>query len=171
MISTTRFVQAKNRRAFIFSLIFFFFMLMACNVYSNAAENEGATPQADISNGLVMTGTTTTTIYHTKTCTNEGTAVLTVNPDRSFKLVLNHPDVDDNCLHTGDRVETAFYGTVDTSVFDMYFTSCMTDRQPVGEADGWITNVDAGGAAICYTVEPNGNRGPKYLYMYFDVKK
>jgi hypothetical protein len=158
MKSETRFIEAKHRHVFIFSLIIFSFML-SCNFYSN------------ISNGLVMNGTATITYYNTKTCTNEGTAVLTVNPDKSFILVANGPSVDDNCLQSGDRTNATFYGTVDTSVFDMYITSCMLDHQPVGEADGWITAVDAGGAAICYSVKPNGTRGSKYYYVFFDVKK
>jgi hypothetical protein len=172
MKSPTRFVEAKHRLVFIFSLFVISFIMMSC-FYSgqDAAEAENRTPVANISNGLVMNGTATITYYFTKTCTNEGTAVLTVNPDSTFKLVANGPSVDDNCQQSGDRTNATFYGTVDVSNRVMNITSCMLDHQPVGEADGWITAVDAGGEAICYSVKPNGDRGTKYYYVAFDVKK
>ncbi len=172
MKTIIRFAATKPRRVFIFSLMIISFMLMSC-YYSgqDVAEAENATPVADITNGLVMNGTATITNYFTKTCTNRGTAVLTVNSDTTFKLVATGPVVDDNCQQSGDLRNATLYGTVDVSARRMNITSCMLDHQPVGEASGWITAVDAGGEATCYSVKPNGEAGSKAYYVEFDVKK
>ena len=170
MKSTTRFVVTKHRRVILFSLIIISLM-MSCNIYSIQEEGDGSPVEADISNGLVMNGTATITYYNTNTCTNAGTAGLTVNTDGTFILVANGPSVGDLCEQSGDRTNATFYGTVNTLAFEMYITSCTLARQPVGEAEGWITNVDAKGAAICYSVKPDGTRGTKYYYVTFDVKK
>ena len=172
MKNTTRLVHTKQGRVFIFSLAIISFMMMSCYFYSvDAASAENATPIADITNGLVMNGTATITDYHTKTCTNTGTAILTVNSDATFKLVATGPQVDDTCQPSSDTVSKTFFGTVDVSARDMNITSCLLDRQPVGEASGWITAVDAGGEATCYNIKPNGEAGTKGFYVKFDVKK
>ena len=172
MKSTIHSAATKQRRVFIFSIMIISFMLMSC-YYSgqDVASAENATPVADITNGLVMNGTATITNYFTKTCTNQGTAILTVNSDTTFKLVATGPVVDDNCQQSGDLRTETFYGTVDVSARLMNITSCMLGHQPVGEASGWITAVDASGEGTCYSVKPNGEAGSKAFYLDFDVKK
>lgn len=118
-----------------------------------------------------MNGTATIVHYFTKTCTNQGTAVLTVDSDTTFKLVATGPVVGDNCQQSGDLRSESLYGRVDVSARVLNITACMVDRQPVGEANGWTTAMDAGGEATCFSVKPNGDAGSKYFRVEFDVKK
>jgi hypothetical protein len=101
-----------------------------------------------------------------------GTAVLTINSDKTFLLKVTRPDVGDLCEQSGDLVNTNYYGYVVPDQFLMYFTGCMTDRQPVGDGDqGIFDTMHASGAVNCYTVNPKGERDSKSNYVTFAVTK
>jgi hypothetical protein len=174
METHTPLIQHQHRNGMIFCLVIISIMILSCteSVLTNPAEGEGLTPQADVSNGLVMNGTGTVTLFTTKTCTSEGTAVLTVQPDKSFVLALTVPAVDfETCAPTGDQRTFKIRGTVVPASFELNTTSCGVDNSPVRETSGWITGVDSEGAATCMTVNPQGVPVAKFYTLSFSVKK
>jgi hypothetical protein len=174
MQNLTSFLQVNRHHLILSILILTSLITMACpwdNLYNNnPAELEGATPIADISSGLVMNGTATITKYFQETCTLNGSAVLTVNSDRTFVLEVISADVDGLCVQSGDQVIDKVIGKVDTSVFAMYFTKCNADQNPSSDSGGSINNVDARGDVLCLDTELDGKL-VKFLKISFDVKK
>ncbi len=174
MEAHTPLVQPQHRSAIIFCLVILSIMILSCteSVLTNPAEGEGLTPQADVTNGLVMNGTGTISLFVTKTCTSEGTAVLTIKPDNSFVLALTVQAVDfETCAPINDQRTYRLNGTVVPAAFELNTTSCNIDYGPVSDTSGWITGVDSQGTATCMTVNPQGVPVEKYYTLTFSVKK
>ena len=171
MGNSNRFIQAKQRNLFSFSLIILSLLMMSC-YYSGqgAAEAENSTPKANISKGLVMNGTATIIHYYGDlTCTNTGTAVLTVNPDSTIMLKTLQPDISTaDCSPTGDQLSDRASGKYNYETNTLFFSLCNADLST--ESTGWLTADEGQGDVICYGKDFDGT-ATKFLIISFDVKK
>ena len=169
MENSSRSARSKPRPAFLFVVLFFPMLMLACNVMNNDAENQMQTPKPDISHGVVMTGTATITHYWGTTCVNSGTAVLTINPDATISLVTDQPDIKPlDCSTTSDRLSDRATGTYYYENGYLYFHLCDGDLST--ESTGWVTDVAGEGDIICYYKGPDG-KSAKELMITFDVHK
>ena len=146
-------------------------MMMSCYIDSqSAAEAENSTPKPNISNGLVMNGTTTIIHYYGDLkCTNTGTAVLTVNPDTTIMLKTLQPDIKTaDCSPTGDQLSDRATGKYNYETNTLFFSLCDADLST--ESTGWLTADEGQGDVICYGKDFDG-KATKFLIISFDVKK
>ena len=168
MSNSTCFASSKSRRVALFVVIFLPMLMLACNVMNNDAENQMLTPKPDITNGIVMTGTATIVRYWGQTCTNTGTAVLTIRPDATFILKTDLPDISPkDCSATGDRLMDRATGKYYYENGYLYFSLCNADETT--SSVGWVTNTEGQGDVMCY-VSFNG-KAEKSMLITFDVKK
>ena len=160
--------QSKARLVALFLVIFLPMLMLACNIMNYDAENEMLTPKPDIRNGVVMTGTATIVRYWGQTCTNSGTAVLTINPDATFILKTDLPDISPkDCSTTGDRLSDRVTGKYFYEDGGLYFKLC--DADLTTQSVGWVTDKEGQGDVVCY--DNFNGKAEKFLLISFDVKK